>query len=457
MSPVTPGAALAFASGVITDWKHPVRLAIAVGVVLALASVAHANGRSPVTNGVYFAPADNDSVYVRSTFGLLISHDDGCTFRWVCEQNIGYGGMFDPKYKIAADGTIFATTFAGLRVSRDGGCSFTTATAELPAGDPGRIANLWVDAIDIGPTGELWVATAESGQPNDVYRSTDNGMTFAKSGLSSTTIWWKSLAVAPSDAMRVYVAGYQVANPAPAAHLFTTADGGAAWTEVTLTGVAFAATPIVMVAAVDRANPEILYLRSVGANNGGDRLYRSADAGVTFTEVLATSTPIADVVIADATTVHVVAGAAGVYRSGDGGATFERLTDSPQLACLARRSDGTLAGCAPNWDPDFMAVGRSSDAAQWEKIFRFVELAGPVSCPAGTVGREVCDQQLWPALQAQFGATGPRCGGDTDLAGDTTPPEAGGCCDAGDRAPIGVSVLGLIVAWVLAYRPRRRE
>ncbi|MBA3395937.1 MAG: exo-alpha-sialidase [Deltaproteobacteria bacterium] len=432
------------------------RLAAAVGFVAALASVAHANGRSPATNGVYFAPADNDSVYVRSTFGLLISHDDGCTFRWVCEQNIGYGGMFDPKYEIAADGTVFATTFGGLRVSRDGGCSFTTATAELPAGDPGRIANLWVDAIDIGPTGDVWVATAESGQPNDVYRSTDNGITFTKAGLSSATVWWKSLAVAPSDAMQIYVTGYQVANPAPAAHLFTTADGGAAWTEITLTDVAFAPTPIVMVAAVDPTDPQILFLRSVGANNTGDRLYRSADAGVTFTEVLATDLPIADVVIRD-TAVHVVAGAGGVFRSDDRGVTFAPVAGSPQLGCLAKRSDGTLVGCAPNWDPDFMAVGRSSDAAQWQKIFRFVELAGPVTCPAGTVGRDVCDQQMWPALQTQFGATGPSCGGDTDLAGDTDPGDGGGCCDAGERAPFGVSMLGFIVAWVLARRPRRRQ
>src|SRR5882672_5662843 len=126
---------------------------------------AHANGRPPTTNGVHFRPGDSHSLYVATTFGLLISHDDGCSFRWICEDNLGYAGTFDPKYRIARDGTLFATTFTGLRVSRDGGCSFTTATAERVAGDAGRIADKWIDAIDIGPTGDVWVATADSGKP----------------------------------------------------------------------------------------------------------------------------------------------------------------------------------------------------------------------------------------------------------------------------------------------------
>ena len=135
---------------------------------------AMANGRPPVTNGVYFqARTMRSSLYVRTTFGLLVSHDDGCSFRWVCEQNIGYGGTFDPKYAIATDGTIFATTFTGLRVSRDGGCSFTTATTEQPVGAPGRIADMWIDAHRHRPDRRgLGRAPPRAASPNDVYRST---------------------------------------------------------------------------------------------------------------------------------------------------------------------------------------------------------------------------------------------------------------------------------------------
>src|SRR5689334_16048118 len=146
-------------------------LTTALAVLASLAGPASASGRPPVTSGIFFRPGDARSIFVRSTFGLLVSRDDGCSFRWVCEQAIGYGGQFDPKYAATADGTIFATTFTGLRVSRDGGCTWTTATADRPARDPGRVADIWVDALDLGPGGELWIATAESGRPNDVYRS----------------------------------------------------------------------------------------------------------------------------------------------------------------------------------------------------------------------------------------------------------------------------------------------
>src|SRR4051812_15404808 len=110
------------------------RTSLTTAIVAALVAgfggggVANGNGRPPLTTGVHFRPGDPHSLYVATTFGLLISHDDGCTFRWVCETNIGYGGIFDPLYEVTADGSIFATTFTGLRVSRDGGCSFTTVT-----------------------------------------------------------------------------------------------------------------------------------------------------------------------------------------------------------------------------------------------------------------------------------------------------------------------------------------
>ena len=121
----------------------------AIALLLGLAGgTVFANGRPPATNGVAFHPADPQTILIRSTFGLLISKDDGCSFHWVCEKAIGYGGEFDPKYAVSVDGTLFATTFEGLRVSRDGGCTWVTATSEAPLG-PTKISDLWIDALDI--------------------------------------------------------------------------------------------------------------------------------------------------------------------------------------------------------------------------------------------------------------------------------------------------------------------
>ncbi|HEV7557267.1 MAG TPA: hypothetical protein VGO00_17490, partial [Kofleriaceae bacterium] len=143
--------------------------------LLVAGGVAHANGRAPTTNGMYFKPGDAHSLYVRSTFGLLISHDDGCTFDWVCEDNIGYSGNFDPDYAITSDGTIFATTPHGLRASHDGGCSFATVTPDES-----------VDSLDLSSTGAVWIGTATAGVSNDIYQSIDGGATFQSVGLATS-------------------------------------------------------------------------------------------------------------------------------------------------------------------------------------------------------------------------------------------------------------------------------
>jgi hypothetical protein len=424
------------------------------------AAPAFGNGRPPATNGVALHPKDPNAIYVRTTFGLLISKDDGCSFRWVCEKAIGYGGEFDPKYAIATDGAIFATTFEGLRVSRDGGCTWSTATAELAKGNPNKIADIWIDALDIASDGTVWVATAESARPNDVYSSADNGLTFTPRGQQSPTIWWKSVKTARTNPQRVYLTGYQVANPI-GAHLRRSDDGGATWTALDLLGsqrnppnMKFGQTPIVLVAAVDPTTPDHILLTSLGASAGkGDRLYRSVDAGYSFTEVLVTADTIRDVVFAQNGTVYV-ATASRTFQSTNNAASFAPIEGTPHLACLGERADGKLIGCGANWEPDFKAVAVSTDSLTWSKQFRFVELAGPLACAPGTTSHTECDP-LWPSLQQQFGATGPAtCNAPPVADGlpEPPPPKDTGCCDAGGSVPIASLVF--VFAFFALLRPR---
>ena len=394
-------------------------------LLLLLPAVALANGRPPATNGVFFKPDDANTIFVRSTFGLLISRDNGCSYRWVCEKAIGYGGEFDPKYAVASDGTIFATTFRGLHLSRDGGCTWSVATADQPEG-PGKIDDIWIDALDIAPNNDLWVATAESAMPNDVFRSLDNGKTFSSRNRASAMVWYKSVKVARKDPQRVYATGYQV-QPTPQAHFYWSENGGDTWDESPLAGVRFGGTPVLFASAVDPENTDTVMMTSQAANGEGDVLYRTIDGGETFTQALETTAEIRDVLFRPDGTVYV-ATVTGTFRSNDRGASFQPLPGTPQLACIGQSNDGQLFGCGTNWDPDFKAVAKSVDAASWDKAFRFVELAGPLECGAGTTAATECDP-MWPALQAQFGATGPACLAPPDA---TPPPKKAGCCDAGE-------------------------
>ena len=423
-------------------------------VLSLLVSNAYGNGRAPQTVGVFLKPGDPQTIYLATTFGLLASTDEGCTFRWMCEDSIGYGGTWDPAYAIGSDGTIFAPTPDGLRVSRDGGCTFSTATADV-----------WVDALDIGPTGEVWFATAETAGTNDIFASQDNGMTFNPRGMMSIEVWYKSVKVAPSNPALVYITGYKVAGT-PTAYFYRTTNGGMDWTPLPLTNVMFGATPVLRVKTIDPTNPDILYIVSEASNGAGDRLYRSSDGGQTLVEVLATSALISDVVIRDAQNVIVATqvrtGTSSImggpaYHSTDGGASFSELPGAPKLACVAKRADGALFGCGANWDPDYKALARSGDGgATWTKVWRFVEIAGAVQCSPGTVQHDTCDKMQWDCptcgsdLKRQFGAKGPACG----VAGDppVDPPPKKGCCDAGNGGE--VALLWLLVGVALLRRRR---
>lgn len=424
--------------------------ALALGLAGAqgwVAAPAHANGRPPASVSVATRPGGRD-VLVATTFGVLLSKDDGCSFQWMCEQSVGYGGTFDPKYAIGPDGTIYATTFEGLRVSRDGGCTFATATEGVPANAPGALDGIWVDAIDLSPSGDVWLATAESGRYNDVYRSRDSGRTFQPMGLHSAAIWWKSVKIARKDPARIYVTGYQIAGTAPGggqvpptAHLRRSDDGGASWRPMPLDGVALAATPVIHVLAIDPADPDVLFLRSSAAvPPTGDKLYRSNDGGATFTEVLTLSGPVLDVAV-HGERVLVAAGSGGAYESVRGG-PFVAVAGAPHLACFAERGDGGLLACGSNWEPDFFAAGRSKDGRDWQKVLRFAEMTGPLPCPAGTVQHDTCELTMWPSLREQFGATGPA----PVCAPPDEPPvtkAASGCCDGGGGQGASALLAGL--------------
>jgi uncharacterized protein (TIGR03382 family) len=306
--------------------------------------------------------------------------------------------------------------------------------------------------------------------------SQDNGVTFSPRGMQSTEIWWKSVKVAPSNPATVYISGYKVAGT-PTAYAYRSTNGGLLWTPLPLTGVQFASTPVVRIKAIDPFNPDVVFMVSEGAAVPGDRLYRSTDGGMTWTDVLQTPSSIHDIVfrpppdaarimiatqIKDATNA-ITGGPAWV--STNAGASFEPLTTAPvELTCLAQRtSDAALFGCAPNWLVDengstpYKAIVRSNDTgATWDKVWRFVDMADALQCPEGTVQRDKCDLAQWDCpscasdLKRQFGVKGPTCG--AYASEPKPPPPKKGCCDAsGDGAASSVLWL-VVIAWWLTRR-----
>jgi photosystem II stability/assembly factor-like uncharacterized protein len=431
-------------------------LVVAALVVAAMAGDATANGRFPAPRGVTLDPARPDTILLQTTFGLLISRDAGESFHWVCESAIGYGGTYDPDYAVGGDGAIYATTFEGLVVTRDGGCTWTRIAGAMP--------DLWVGAVTTAPDGAIWAATSSGGKVNDVYVSRDDGATFAPTGLHHDRAWWKSIAVAPSEPRRLYVSGYRIASAAPGddveqprALLYRSDDGGASWAELPVDDFAFGTQPLLFVLGALPDDPDTVFARVEQWNDvTGGAVYRSSDAGASWTRVLEMNDAVDGFLIPRVGGL-LIAGTpgAGVRVSADRGVTWTEPAVQPRMQCVAERGDGTIYGCGANWAPDYFALASSTDASSWMPVHQFQEIAGPLACEPGTIQHDGCAAILWPSLAEQLGV--PVGGADAGPVDDAaTPPDAG--AGAGVDTPRGGGCgCNAGLAAMLAWLPLRRR
>jgi hypothetical protein len=435
------------------SWLRAAAVSVAI---TGLAAPARANGRFPSAVDLTFEETDAEVLYLSSTFGLLVSRDGGASFSWVCESAVGYGGTYDPAYAVGPAGELWATTPDGLRVSRDGACSWESAGGPLGAG-------VLTSDVAVGGDGRVWVTTSTVGETNDVFVSTDAG--FAPGGLAADDIWWTSVRAAPGDADRIYVSG--LAPPrgdAPTAPVLRrTVDGGATWDELPVGDLAFRDESSLVLLAVSPVDPDVLFARVQNAVEPvGDAVYRSDDAGqswtsvVEFGDVVSAFSISADGKTLLAATAYRCPGDPAepikgcVRRSRDGGLTWSPTDSQPQLRCLAALPGGGLLGCANNWDPDNFALGASTDDGEsWNGLFRFADMVGPLECAAGTTQRDTCSVDEWPDVCFRFGVCADPGDGPVD--------ESGGCCRVAGGGHPGDLAGGLAVAVALMWWSRRRR
>ena len=63
----------------------------AVATLLSLSVPAAANGRFPASNQLAFSSSDKNLIVLRTSYGLLPSHDNGATWGYICENALGLG------------------------------------------------------------------------------------------------------------------------------------------------------------------------------------------------------------------------------------------------------------------------------------------------------------------------------------------------------------------------------
>jgi len=448
------------------------RVVIACLVVAATARGASANGRPPGTSSITFRQGHEDDVAVGLTFGLVISHDAGKTWAWICEKAVGYSGEYDPRYAFSPSGALFATTFDGIKVERDG-CTF----GPTPSG------TTFVSTAALGADHTLYDGAAQHADPAhnvvedyQIYKTTDDGVSFvATAGQPAGPIsWWESIAVAPSNPQVLYVSGYAyVPGPGDAGTVrqnvvFRSDDGGAGWQALPLDPgvVALAANSAIDIVGIANDDPGHVYFRVTNDDNiSTQSIYRSVDKGVTWQRIAHKDATL-DAFVVRATVNpsghhDLILGtqALGAEISHDDGDTWTPLVNPPHMSCLVESSAGELWACTQNYSStgaasDGAGIMKTTDpeAGIWTKVLRYEDLTDAVPCGAGTPQQTDC-AAMWCSVCSQLGCTpSPSYG----CPGTVEAPVAkSGCCD-GRNGGAGALALGLPVGMVL-LRPRRRR
>jgi photosystem II stability/assembly factor-like uncharacterized protein len=243
----------------------------------------------------------------------------------------------------------FGATGGGLWKTTDGGTTWGPVT-------DGQINSASVGAVAVCATDPdvVYIGMGETElrgnvmQGDGVYRSDDAGVTWEHVGLTETQNVAR-IRIHPQDCDVAWVAAFGVHSaPNPERGVYKTTDGGESWELTLFKSDEAGAVDLVL----DPSDPNVLYAtiweawrKSWGMSSGGDDsgLWKSTDGGETWTEITASlgldpPLPIGKMGVAvsgarpDRVWVlveHEPEG--GVYRSDDGGGTFERVNDERKL------------------------------------------------------------------------------------------------------------------------------
>ncbi|HEY4059238.1 MAG TPA: hypothetical protein VGM39_21625 [Kofleriaceae bacterium] len=452
--------------------------------ILAAAEPALANGRPAATSTINFRRGHDTDILAGLTFGLVISHDSGATWHWMCEDAVHYSGVYDPIYNYTEPGSIFATTFNGALVMRDG-CNFNPSVFG---------EDVFVTTMSQGADGSLYAALSQPANPSQsdpgdakVYVSHDDGATFPISANpGQLNDWWETMVAAPSNPMRIYLSGYRLSGQGRTELLFRSDNGGTSYTPLSQTDLQFTDNSTFHIADVSKTDPDLMYMKvdfPVSDSVLEEAVYKTTDGGAHWTKIVDENAKVSFLVRANGDVVYATQ-AGGVKLSHDKGATWLTQTQpdsTPHVNCLAENIAGEVWACTQNFGvpgvpSDNAGIMKSTDLTTWTTVLRYQDIAGPVDCAAGTLQHDTCvgtGLSNWCALHDQLGITAnPTCcapvtdgqpvtPGCEQPGGDGSGGSGGGdgCCESSASTAGTTTALlsSIVIGGVLLSRRRRRS
>ena len=353
--------------------------------------------------------SDGSTVFLRATFGILVSRDGGKTWRWICERALGYTGTWDPPVAVTRDGRLWVGLERGLSSTLDG-CQVERVT---------ELAGETIKDLTTDPKGEtLWALTGAPDRRGAVWRRGAAGK-WERIGLVPEGINPMTLEVAPSRLSRIYVSGQPFETIR--GRLLRSDDGGKTFAsgknDLEGEGPFF-------IADVDPKDPDRVLVRHL--HTTGSDVLLTTDGGKTLKNVLTMKSAMFGFAkSADGSTYWAGSGLPehGIFQSKDRGAHFEHVSNNGVL-CLHAASNGRLFVCENPLTPGAPAVAVSTDQGKTLiPLAMFSDVQGPLSCGDG--GPNLC-AEAWPETRALLAPPPPP---------PLPPPASDAGSDARDRAP----------------------
>jgi hypothetical protein len=240
----------------------------------------------------------------------------------------GMGRVVQMKYDPVSPNKAYAVSVSGLFVTTDN-CESWSAVSGVNNIPLSNTASVCIDRTN---TNTIYLGTGDpnyysTSRASGVWKSTDAGLTFTQANTGMGNVLVLDIIQSPADA-NTFVA-------ATTSGIWKSTNAAATWTQT------FATTEITGFAANTAVNSQVLYFsRGVQASTG--QFYTSSDFGTTWTINAGFTTPVLDyrgskisVTAANPNAVYVtfigkggggpgsvVTGGGIVYKSTDGGATF---------------------------------------------------------------------------------------------------------------------------------------